>query len=598
MTLWAIKELGEQKLKREGRDISDLFSILVDDPNQDGRYPKVLMIVFKKTEDGYKYDHIAIEDASKSKIKKYLYSRGASMGPDITPTAKITEINKTFKNKIRAWFNEDRTKDSMVSALRSSLNRAEKDILNELLSKWDEVKQSLKRNQSGIITLAIKEDKELKYIGDYPIFKNFLITSLKEEYSKILRKNHRCSVCGEVKDEVYGNAIPIPFYTLDKPGYIAGAFRGETAWKNAPICLECSLKIREGKKFLDETRRTMGGQRYYLIPKFILGVKEAREVVDLFFKYATYPEEVLNGKAIRRLSEDEREVLEALGDLGDVLTYNFLFFEAPNPQVFKINLLIEDILPSRISTIFEAKKEAEKPEIFKNLKVKKTKYENIEFRFDMLKQFTPSQKAFLEVVDKTFRGINIDQDLLFSWFMTSIRQDFVNESYLKPRVLRAFVSFLFFKKLGILSSRTYFKERRIFMTVLKEKAEGFFANFPETFITPAHKAVFLLGILTQKLLNIQRRERGATPFMKNLKGLKMREEDVKALLPKIQGKLEEYDKNYYRSLESLISGYLIEAGKDWRISINELNFYFVLGMNLVDEIDKVLNVTKEEVENV
>jgi len=64
-------------------------------------------------------------------------------------------------------------------------------------------------------------------------------------------------------------------------------------------------------------------------------------------------------------------------------------------------------------------------------------------------------------------------------------------------------------------------------------------------------------------------------------------------LPKIQNKLEEYKKNYYRPLESLISVYFLEAGKNWKIATDELNFYFVLGMNLEEEVDTALNLTRE-----
>ncbi|RLE07540.1 hypothetical protein DRJ00_07940 [Candidatus Aerophobetes bacterium] len=43
----AIKELGEYKLKREGRDTShDILSTLVQDPDQTGRYLFVFVIVF------------------------------------------------------------------------------------------------------------------------------------------------------------------------------------------------------------------------------------------------------------------------------------------------------------------------------------------------------------------------------------------------------------------------------------------------------------------------------------------------------------------------------------------------------------------------
>jgi CRISPR-associated protein Csh1 len=596
--LQAIKELGEQKLKREGKDISDIFSIIVEDSNIDGKCPKVLVAVFKK--EGWKiiYHYTRIEDNSKEKIRKYLYCRGASQGPNYSPTAKITELEKTFKNKVEGWLKEYKGSDELIKGLKSAIETSREKILKDLSDKLNNIKPSLKRNQVCLFTLAIEDDGEIKYFGDYQVFKDLLIDSVKEDYRQIMRVKHICSICGEVKDEVYGDAIPFAFYTLDKPGYIAGGFYKENAWKNAPLCLECILKIKEGKKFLDEKLKSkMGGQQYYLIPKFILGVKGIEEIVDTFFNYFEDRDDLLSQRTLKRISEDEKEILEELGKLKDVLTYNFLFFRADNPQVFKINLLVEDILPSRISAIFEAKKRAENKEIFKNVKVKKNKYENIEFRFDILKQFIPSQKTFFEIIDKTFRGITIDKNLLFSLFLNRIRQSFISEAYLKPVVLQAFVSFLFFKELGILTKNEGFKKNGgEIMDELKERAEGFFKDFSDTFYTPAHKAVFLLGVLAQKLLNIQRSERGSMPFRKNLKGLKMKEEDFKSLLAKIQNKLEEYKKNYYHSLETLISEYFIEAGRNWSFSTDELNFYFVLGMNLEDFIDKILNLTKEEVQ--
>lgn len=418
--LQAIKELGELKLKMEGRDASDILSILVQNPNQDGRYPKVLVIVFEKINNEYKYSHISIEETSTSKIKKYLYRRGASMGPDFTPTAKITDDikNKTFKNKIKGWFKEVKTDDQLVLGVKTAIIESENNIISGLLNKWDEIKTSLQRNQSGIITLAIKEDHNLKYIGDFTIFRDLLVQSIKEDYQKIAKRGHCCSICGEKKDEVYGNAIPIPFYTLDKPGYIAGGFHKEKAWKNAPICLDCSLKIEEGKKFLDETKTLspkMGRQRYYLIPKFILGIEGIEKIIESFFMMTSRPKETLTGKSLERISKDENEMLHDLSKMEDLLTFNFLFYETPTKSTFRITLLVENVLPSRVNKIFEVKLEAEKPDIFKNLRVKKDKYESVKFDFDEFRRFAPSRKVFLEVVDRTFRGVNIEPDFLFSW---------------------------------------------------------------------------------------------------------------------------------------------------------------------------------------
>jgi CRISPR-associated protein Csh1 len=465
------------------------------------------------------------------------------------------------------------------------------------------VKSQLARNQGCFVTFGFLEDQNLKYLGDYPEFQKLLVESVKCDYRKIARNNHVCSICGLFKSEVFGGAIPIPFYTLDKPGYIAGGFREEDAWKNAPVCLECSLKIEEGKKFLDEYLQfRMGGVRYYLLPKFIFGQEEAKDSIFSFFQVATQ-REVLAGKALKRFSEDEQEILEFLSGLEDVLTFNFLFYETPTKSVFRITLLVENILPSRISALFNAKIRAESNNIFKNVKMGK-QYENIEFRFSNLTRrpskdipsLIPTRKEFLEIVDKTFRGVSLDRDLLFSWFMTTIRGIFANEGYLKPWVFWAFISLLFFGELGTLSmsGSEKLQEGGVSMVELGAKAEEFFGSYRETFSSPARKALFLLGVLAQKLLNIQFQERSATPFRKNLKGLRMKEDDFRGLLPKIQNKLEEYGKNYYRRLEELISDYLVQSGQSWGMSIDEMNFYFVLGMNLEDKVSQALGLAKDK----
>ena len=81
-------------------------------------------------------------------------------------------------------------------------------------------------------------------------------------------------------------------------------------------------------------------------------------------------------------------------------------------------------------------------------------------------------------------------------------------------------------------------------------------------------------------MNIQYQERSSTPFKTKLQGLSLDERMIKGLLPKIQNKLEEYGKNYYRNLEELISKHMVKAGSNWGMTKDEISFYFVLGMNL------------------
>ena len=61
-------------------------------------------------------------------------------------------------------------------------------------------------------------------------------------------------------------------------------------------------------------------------------------------------------------------------------------------------------------------------------------------------------------------------------------------------------------------------------------------------------------------------------------------------MPEVQNKLEEYDSfdTGKRAIASEASKYLLEAGDGWKMSVNEINFHFACGMNLTDDIAKVV----------
>ena len=129
--------------------------------------------------------------------------------------------------------------------------------------------------------------------------------------------------------------------------------------------------------------------------------------------------------------------------------------------------------------------------------------------------------------------------------------------------------------------------------------ESIFIKYGKSLNTPQKRGIFLLGVLTQMLLNKQYSERNSKPpFMKKLKSLKMDERDIKALLPEVQNKLEEYESfdKGKRIIAQEASKYLLEAGDGWKISVDEINFYFACGMNLSEEIANVVYSKQEEKE--
>jgi CRISPR-associated protein Csh1 len=602
----AIKEIGEYALEKEGKSIDNPLNILVENPaNRDTK--NILFIVLESVKNGFDYKGIKLEEYSKDKLEKYLYRKGTSRGIDETPTSMITGVEKTFKNnKILPWFKEHNN-INFLKEIGNCIRGNESAILKDLNNNYTK--------ENNIISLKINN----KYIGDYKEFQDILINgAIKNfylKYGKTSKSKEKkiCSVCNH-KSEVYGFVDTYKFYTVDKPGFVTGGFRQENAWKNYPVCLNCALILEEGKKYLGDIMNfNFYGFRYLLIPKFVseLDKKTKKEI----FKIIEQQQDPnFRKKEINRLTSDEREILKLMSGQKNYLNLNFMFYYAPkgyNGSVFNILFYIEDILPSRLKRLFDVKKEVDNIDIFNECMIpvfenkKKTGEYPLEFNFGVLRTFFPRisdnrtfDKYFLDIVNKIFTNKPIDYNFLMSFIMQRIRDDFINDNPTKISTLKGFMLITYLDKLKIIKHKKeasemndkYIEDKwKVFEgntsnkeKDISQKASSFFSEFASFFDCDAKKAVFLVGVLTQFLLNIQYRERKATPFRIKLKGLNLDEKQVKKLLPEIQNKLEEYGKNYYQKLESIISKYFITAGNNWEMSNDEISFYFVLGMNLSD----------------
>ncbi len=128
------------------------------------------------------------------------------------------------------------------------------------------------------------------------------------------------------------------------------------------------------------------------------------------------------------------------------------------------------------------------------------------------------------------------------------------------------------------------------MTVNKIKsivdiAEEFFEERPGYFPSSAEKTVFLLGILTDVLLDAQKRERQLknktdAPFRKHLKGLNLNYKDMEKLYPQVCEKLAIWNKGYdYSDLKEAITNYWTASLNPFPLSSNRISFLFTLGLH-------------------
>lgn len=604
----SIAELGRFE-KNKNPDLTS-FDIWLEDSFDNGKYPNLFLIEFIKKDSKWVFNKIDVWENSTNLKSKLLYKRGASRGINKTPTSKIaTSIEGTLKQKIISWFELNKDKTFLSTEEKNFLD----EINEEIKEKGEDILKVIKEkagmvdNTNIVLSPVFTENGNQKFIGDYEFFKKFITEESKQgyKYSKTFKKhsfskNETCSVCNKVKDEVFGFFTALAFYTVDKPGMVTGGFQQDKSWKNYPVCLDCALDVETGIKLMDqELSFKFYGLRYYLIPRTITE-RASEDIIDSILDFKKSPR--INAADRERLTNDENDVFEMLQEAQNNVALNLVFYAKPQKGVLRILAAIEEILPSRIQQLFNAKHFVENMVFFKGYKTKENK-DMFRFSFGTLRTFFPNNKiegnhdkSFLELTRMVFSDIKIDYQFILHQIISHIRNNFVQNQAIWFQTIQGFMLIIYLNKLNLF--RNNLKEAdmdHVFFDSfeiesreeLKEKTELFFSNFKEFFESDAHSSIFLIGVLAQFLLNIQKDKRNATPFRSRLKGLKMNSRDISVLLPEIIEKIEQYKKQYdiyyqYKGLADLASKYLISSGnfRNWNIPVDEMNFIFVLGMNL------------------
>jgi len=600
----AVRTIGDYVQQRsEG---GDSLSTYIENPNSNGKYKYVLTVIINEDDGNYSFSHVAMDEFKDYTL--YLYKKGAPNGTDATPTSKVAgNLEKTF-NRFLKWFenydgydisaDDKKTIQKMNAALADKKDK----IIEELKEKYSQ--KDAKYN--AIITLGIGDRNNYIYPNEQPIFKSILLRTGKNKYhskksqGESLGRDAFCSVCKQRKEEVFGFAIPWSFHTFDKPGFIAGGFNVNESWKNTPVCFDCATRLEVGKKYIEE-RLDFGfyGFRYLLIPKLAFG-GDFQDILSIMGGKDQKKKVKLNKEIKNNITSDEDEILDLVKEKNDFVSNSLVFYRKEQSS-YRILLLIEGVLPSRLRFLFNTKDRiGDIFEIYNDLFLSEAQKEknHLEFNFGVLRRFFPQEsknrtfdKIFLEIVDKIFVGDKIDYYLIISFIMRRIREAFAEGYPTNIASLNGFLLLNYLEELNLIGNSKEMKEmdekgNKIIALgdleglPLEQKVERFFDLNKPFFTTDAKKAAFLEGVLTQKLLNIQWNDKKATPFRTKLHSLKMNESLIKKLLPEIQNKLEEYGKNYYRDLESIIAQHFILAGVNWKETDDELSFYFVLGMDM------------------
>jgi CRISPR-associated protein Csh1 len=363
--------------------------------------------------------------------------------------------------------------------------------------------------------------------------------------------------------------------------------------------------MRIARQELEEAKFDLAGLKYLIIPESLnretlkgfiellkdLKLGEFNKLDKEMFKkriIKLIKDEKKQEKAYRdikerkRISGDKRDESPDLFTifmyLDDVIWANFLFIEKEQSRE-SIKLYINEIFPSRVSEMFGAKDYVEKLIDI-----------DFNFNFNTIRLFF-SGDDFYNVIGAVFVGKNLEKNFLYSNFMGKIREDYHNNKDINPKLIReAFISYVFIRILTEgLNMNSLNKPKNL------EEFFKWIEDLPTVKGERWKRALILMGFLTEYILAEESRERGSKPFLKKLKGFRMRWKDIEGLLMDIRNKLEILDLFDYESTRKIFATISedITSGEP-KATVNEINFYFVVGMGLYYKFKDLLFSKKEK----
>ncbi len=568
---------------------------------EDYRNRQIVFICFKRKGGTWEFDDIDQEEYQPDKRDKYLLIPKPGQQTSEFPAIDVYKPAELIVNG-KANFSTSKPGKKLVKILEK-FDTVFADII-DLLKNSEKPARALAEKISDMDRCALSIKLDGRYIGDSP----FLKSKVDEVRNRTVDPNYYsdgkqeisaneklCAITGQ-KDKVFGFSSFYNFYApKTELSVVAGGFNKKLAWRNFPTSRTGVEIVERGKWFVEHHMQfRFSGLNYFLVPELILDLDPDGffdDIKDMSRRYSLGDTEA---------NQVEIDIVKALAEQNNSATFTMFFFEKNNSE-FKILSSIDDIAPSHVSRLRNVITDIERDIIFHGLHGKKSKF-NVAFKsFKALRTFFPNSKIegdhttrFLEVVRAVLMQRRVSYEVLLRYIMMKLRRVFIEDGYLKMFALQAWLILNVFEQMNIINPN-HVKTETTHMNVADGKmraiVEQFFDERPKFRELPAaQRAVFLLGVLTDKLLDTQQMERGAQPFRTRLNGMHISRKVAERLLPEIIDKFKAYEKYFksYQDLAAIISDLFTYL--DDNMSDDERSFYFALGMSLEEHF----RVGKEE----
>jgi len=607
----AIAAIGEWQLE-ESKNL-ETVDLYIENMFPGKDYQMLLLVFELVNQNGEltcEYKGIDIEkvSAEKEEYRKFAYRKGSARGGDITFSTKISSPVKTkisglkettFKNILA--FNREVHKDiNIFRSLRNCFTENEPKIVGEIDKRF--INFTKDETVSTGLSFKIIENGEEKYLREYNLIKELIILSgstTNYTHAGIESKsiNKVSSVSGLMFNNIYGFAAPFKYSSPDKPGFISGFFNKKLNWRNYPISSEETLKLEIGRKYIQQNLTGyFYGNEYMTVPHPIIktNLQDLKSIVKLLKTAFDDEKQAKNEK--KKRAEDR--VQKIIAEQKNYFNLDILFFiEDKKTGAISINLMLEEILPSRFRKLFiDAPEIVNKNPFFKNAITIKKELQDLVFSYQIVKGFF--DKNFLDVVQKLFLGKNLSQEYIFENIIGIIRKNHnaakTSDGWVEPMnwtVLKAIMLISYLQELKVINYNQNYNYMEIESTQKKESSfnlEGFneFVKTNSNFLDSDIKVgIFSVGVLVRFLYSIQSQSLNTSnpPFENKLKGYKLNPEILMKVYTEALDKIQKYQKNnyVYTDLREIInSNFILKTHELNKMSNNELSFYFVAGLEM------------------
>lgn len=521
-----------------------------------------------------------LEDFNRNRIPKYMYRRPP--GANGTNTVPTLYVNTKDPDKT--------SKKVKQSVINYNLDFISEEDLEKAIHLFEEYE--FNKDYYYIITFSI----DGKYFGEFEEYK----TVFEEEaykkyyhknYGKTRKENQLCALTNKTTT-VYGFVDTLGF-TVDSDSFRRNSFDANKSYTMFPVSEE-AISTLEGARSILLNRLNayfFGSLKYALVPHFVFQPEKsmAQYIASKFLDKAAL--NIDNKDGANGFINDTETILKDIIENGDLnrndIYYTILFFEQQQAQ-FKIHLELNDVLPSRIQRVLDAKEKAEKYyHVYTTYITKKGEVRRQRINLFRLREYFISgqnniQPSFFKLIQSIFTGQPYDDSKLQSLVLNSWKKSFKENYHDQENTFNYLVKYslgnlLFLNQLKIFKPKYDMSEQDL--TIEKQDAAAFIEAHPAYFEKEYLKGAFIFGCLTTRLLYNQ----PGNAFMKELNGLNIDKDLISKKFPKLIARLRQYDKEF-PSLEAAAMRYFANEDK---VSKDEISFAFTMGLVLQKDFDRI-----------